>query len=57
MITSVISQWEVSGSVTGANSFGASDAIGHTLPVGGSFTGTKTLSVSTLLLMLSLTIV
>ena len=42
MITSSVARWEVSGSVSGVNSFGAADAIGHTLPVGSSFTANKT---------------
>ena len=58
VITSTVLQWEVNGNVSGANSFGTTEGIRHTLPVGDSFTATKTaLSVSTLLLMLSLTIV
>ena len=46
VITSALSRWEVSGSVSGVTSFGAGDAIGHTLSVGSSFTANKTGSTS-----------
>ena len=46
VITSAVSRWTVSGSVSGTNSFSAGDAIGHTLPVGSSFTANKTDSTS-----------
>ena len=42
VITSAVSLWTVSGSVSGANSFGTGDAIGSTKPVGSSFTAIKT---------------
>ena len=42
VITSAVARLTVSGSVSGVNSFGAADAIGHTLPVGNSFTANKT---------------
>ena len=42
VITSTQARWTVSGSVSGANSFGAGDPIGHTLQVGSSFTANKT---------------
>ena len=42
VITSTVARWTVSGSVTGANSFGAAAAIGDTLPIGSSFTANKT---------------
>ena len=42
VITSAVARWRVSGSVSGVNSFGAADAIGHTLPVGSFFTANKT---------------
>ena len=42
VITSAVSRWTVSGSVSGTNSFSAVNAIGHTLPVGSFFTANKT---------------
>ena len=42
VITSTLARLTVSGSVSGANSFGAADAIGHTLPISSSFTANKT---------------
>ena len=42
VITSAVARWTVSGSVSGVNSFGAADPIGHTLPIGSSFTANKT---------------
>ena len=42
VITSALARWEISGNVSGVTSFGAGDAIGHTLPVGSSFTANKT---------------
>ena len=46
VITSAQARWDVSGSVSGVNSFGAADPIGHTLPVVSSFTANKTGSTS-----------
>ena len=42
VITSSVSRWAVSGSVSGTNSFSTNDPIGRTIPVGNSFIANKT---------------